>query len=104
MGENFRPIPVPENSVLSGVQRDVVSSVGTTFSNQPGSLEVSERERAMTQGNSLRGKFHLNEKRRLSQGKCECAKRTLSSWALSAGILVSMSRQQFADCDTTDVG
>ena len=43
MGENFRPIPVPENSVLScGVGRDVVSSVGTTFS-------------------SLLGKFHLNE-------------------------------------------
>ena len=36
--------------------------------------------------------------------KCECAKRTLSSWALSAGILVSLSEQQFADCDTTDVG
>ena len=36
--------------------------------------------------------------------KCECAKRTLSSWALSAGILVSLSKQQFADCDTTDVG
>ena len=43
MGENFRPIPVPENSVLScGVQRDIVSSVVTTFS-------------------SLLGKFHLNE-------------------------------------------
>ena len=43
MGENFRPIPVPENSVLScGVQRDIVSSVGTIFS-------------------SLLGKFHLNE-------------------------------------------
>ena len=44
MGENFRPIPVPENSVLScDVGRDVVvSSVGTTFS-------------------SLLWKFHLNE-------------------------------------------
>ena len=38
VGEDFRPITVPENSVLSGVQRDVVSSVGTTFSNQPGFL------------------------------------------------------------------
>ena len=36
--------------------------------------------------------------------QCECAKRTLSSWAPTAGILVSMSRQQFADCDTTGVG
>ena len=36
--------------------------------------------------------------------QCECVKRTLSSWALSAGILVSMNRQLFADCDTTDVG
>ena len=35
VGENFRPIPVPENSVLScDVGRDVVSSVETTFSNQ----------------------------------------------------------------------
>ena len=43
MGEDFRPIPIPENSVLScGVQRDIVSSVETTFS-------------------SLLGKFHLNE-------------------------------------------
>ena len=91
----------------------------------------------MSQGNSLLGKFHLNEippmprvafeidvdangilnvsaqdesitisneKGRLSQGKCEYAKRTQSSWALSAGILVSLSKQQFADCDTTDVG
>ena len=84
----------------------------------------------MTHGNSLLGKFHLNEispmprdafdidvdaigilnvsaqdeKGRLSQAKYECAKRTLSSWALSAGILVSLSEQQFADCDTTDVG
>ena len=35
--------------------------------------------------------------------QCECAKRTLSSWALSAGNLVSLSEQQSADCDTTDV-
>ena len=28
----------------------------------------------------------------------------MSSWALSAGNLLSMSEQQFADCDTTDVG
>ena len=43
MGENFRPIPIPENSILScDVRLDVVSSVGTTFS-------------------SLLGKFHLNE-------------------------------------------
>ena len=31
------------------------------------------------------------------RAKYECAKRTLSSWALSAGILVSLSKQQFAD-------
>ena len=31
----FPPIPVPENSILSGVQRNVVSSVGTTFRIQP---------------------------------------------------------------------
>ena len=68
VGENFRPIPVPENSVLSyDVGHDVVSSVGTTLSNQifssPAgvSLEVSEGERATTQENSLLGKFHLNE-------------------------------------------
>ena len=36
--------------------------------------------------------------------QCECAKCTLSSWALRAGILVSLSKQQFADFDTTDVG
>ena len=36
--------------------------------------------------------------------KYECAKHTLSSWALSAGILVSLSKPQFADYDTTDVG
>ena len=36
VGENLRTIPVPENSVLScDVGRDVVSSVGTTFSIQP---------------------------------------------------------------------
>ena len=44
MGENFRSIPVPENSVLNcGVGRDVVSSVGTTFSNQPEFLSQSPR-------------------------------------------------------------
>ena len=49
MAENFRPIPVPENSVLScDVGRDVVSSVGITFSNrtfsnQPGFLSKSPR-------------------------------------------------------------
>ena len=61
MGENFRPIPVPENSVLScGVQRDVVSLVGTIFSNQPRvSLLVSEGERTMTKENNSLGKFHL---------------------------------------------
>ena len=37
MGENSRPIPVPESGVLSGdVGCDVVSSVETTFSNHPG--------------------------------------------------------------------
>ena len=36
--------------------------------------------------------------------QCECARRTLSSWAPSAGILVSMSRQLFTDGDTTGVG
>ena len=42
--ENFRPIPVPESGVLScDVGRDVVSSVGTTFSNQPGPLSKSSR-------------------------------------------------------------
>ena len=50
VGENFRPIPVPENSVLScDVGHDVVSSVGTTlsnqiFSSQPGFLSKSPRE------------------------------------------------------------
>ena len=44
MGENFRPIPVPGSSVLScDVGRDVVSSVGTTFNNQPGFLSKSPR-------------------------------------------------------------
>ena len=68
MGENFRPIPIPESSVLScDVGHDVVSSVVTTLSNQifstqPGaSLEVSEGERAMTKENNLLGKFHLTE-------------------------------------------
>ena len=63
MGENFRPIPVPENSILScDVGRDVVSSVGSNFQQPAGvSLEVSEGERAMTQENSLLGEFHLNE-------------------------------------------
>ena len=51
VGENFRPIPVPESGVLSGdVGRDVVSSVETTFSNKSGSLQDFEGERAMTQG------------------------------------------------------
>ena len=36
--------------------------------------------------------------------QCECATRTLSSWALSAGILVSLSKRQFADFDTADMG
>ena len=36
--------------------------------------------------------------------KCECAKRTMSSWALSAGNLVLVSEQQFANCNTTVVG
>ena len=37
-------VPVPENSVLSGdVQRDVVSSVGATFSSQPGGFSRSPR-------------------------------------------------------------
>ena len=59
MGENFRPIPVPENKVLScGVQRDIVSSVVTTFSNQPGSLSPRLRGGAC---DGLLGKFHLNE-------------------------------------------
>ena len=44
--ENLRPIePVPESGVLScDVGRDVVSSVGATFSNQPGPLSKSSRE------------------------------------------------------------
>ena len=36
--------------------------------------------------------------------QCECAKRTCPSWALSADSLVSVGKQQFADCDTTDMG
>ena len=58
----------------------------------------------MTQGNSLLGKFHLNEKRRLSQDTVRMCQTHLSSWALSADSLVSVSKQQFADCDTTDMG
>ena len=55
MGENLRTIPIPDSSVLNcGVQRDIVSSVGTTVNSQPGS-PLSEGERAMTQGNSCLG-------------------------------------------------
>ena len=44
VGENFRPIPVPESSVLRcDVERDVVSSVGTAFSTQPEFLSKSSR-------------------------------------------------------------
>ena len=57
----------------------------------------------MTQGNSLLGKFHLNEKGRLSRDTVRMCQTYLSSWALSADSLVSVSKQQFADCDTTDV-
>ena len=58
----------------------------------------------MTQGNSLLGKLHLNEKRRLSRDTVRMCQTHLSSWALSADSLVSVSKQQFADCDTTDMG
>ena len=122
VGENFRPITVPESSVLScDVSRDVVSSVGTAFSNQPG-LQVFEGERAMTQGNNLLEKFHLNEIPLTPRDAFEIdviidvdangilnvstqdESITISNGALSAGNLVSMSEQQFADCDTTVVG
>ena len=44
VGENLRPIPVPESGVLSGdVGRDVVSSVETTFSNHPGNFSKTSR-------------------------------------------------------------
>ena len=44
MGENSRPIPVPESGVLSGdVGCDVVSSVETTFSNHPGYFSKTSR-------------------------------------------------------------
>ena len=60
----------------------------------------------MTQGNSLLGQFRLtlNEKRRLSRDTVRMCQTHLSSWALSADSLVSVSKQQFADCDTTDMG
>ena len=62
MGENFRPIPIPENSILScDVGRDVVSSVEITFSKQPGVLiQAFKGECAMTENNNLLGKFHLD--------------------------------------------
>ena len=59
MGENFRAIPVPENSVLScGVGRDVVS--GDNFQ-QPArvSLPVSEGGACDDQGKHFVWKFHL---------------------------------------------
>ena len=47
MEEDFRPIPVPENSVLScGVQRDVVSSVGGNFQQPAGGFSRSLRGEA----------------------------------------------------------
>ena len=71
MGEDFRPIPVPENSVLScGVQRDVVSSVEAAFSKQQDSEQalmsaVAQQHDGLS-GDSLRDYMVFNRVTRVA--------------------------------------